>query len=402
MTDPQRTVGATPPGGHVLPVSFSGGSALTRRPHRVRRVLLPSLAVLALVATGGIVHLEANRGYDAALEQFDDALYTAVSEMNELDEDMVDLTTVSASAAEILESDSGRLVSDDANQTLASSVDDAAEALEQAQLLLTQTLPSAEEKPLWTWELFGETTALTEDTSEIDSRVLAYEDSASELSALAGGMEDAGVDVLVASADAAAAVEADHVSAKNERILTLRAAAEDVAAASDTLDDSSSSAFSALDSAAADVVASHESALAEKAGPLLRTRLAIEDYARSLAPDVLMDFEWARIVNGAGENGSMGGYATWWYDRGGYSTIRFSDSVAEQWPSAHSKALIAHEVGHAISVKCQGMYDTSTQESIEAWATAWAISMGHTDDANGVWAYGTPPQSLIEKAADCR
>lgn len=368
----------------------------------MRRILLPSLAVLALMATGGIVHLQAHLGYDSAREQFDGALLTATTELNELDEQMIEAAAVSASAAEILEADSGRLVSDDENQTLASSVDGTEEALEEAQALLTQTLPSADEKPFWTWELLAETTALSEDTSVIDSRALAYQESTSELSALAAGVEDAGVDVLVSSADAAAAVEAEHVSAKNERILTLRAAAEDLAASSDDLDDSSSSAFSALDSAAAEVVESHESALAEKAGPLLRTRLAIEDYARTLAPGVLMDFEWARIVNGAGGDGSMGGYATWWYDRGGYSTIRFSDSVAEQWPSARSKALIAHEVGHAISVKCEGMYDTSTQESIEAWATAWAISMGHTDDANGVWAYGPPPQSLIDKAADCR
>jgi len=28
--------------------------------------------------------------------------------------------------------------------------------------------------------------------------------------------------------------------------------------------------------------------------------------------------------------------------------------------------------------------------------------MGYTDDANGVWAYGYPPQSYIDAAAGCR
>ncbi len=53
-------------------------------------------------------------------------------------------------------------------------------------------------------------------------------------------------------------------------------------------------------------------------------------------------------------------------------------------------------------MKCQSMYDSSTQDSIEKWATAWAISMGYTDDANGVWAYGYPPQNYIDAAAGCR
>ena len=128
----------------------------------------------------------------------------------------------------------------------------------------------------------------------------------------------------------------------------------------------------------------------------------MEAFARSLAPGVLLEFDWGPLVNGAGYNGSMGGYTTWWWDDPGRAVIQLSDSVAEQWPAERSRALVAHEVGHAISVKCEGMYDSSTQDSIEKWATAWAISMGFTDDANGVWAYGYPPQNYIDAAAGCR
>jgi hypothetical protein len=147
---------------------------------------------------------------------------------------------------------------------------------------------------------------------------------------------------------------------------------------------------------------SEQAELAEKAGPLQTARLEIEAFARGLAPGVLLEFDWAPIVNGFGTDGGMGGYATWWYADPGYATIELSNSVAEQWPSYRSQSLVAHEVGHAISVKCEGAYDDSTQASIEAWATAWAISMGFTDDANGTWAYGPPAQPLIDAAAGCR
>ena len=117
---------------------------------------------------------------------------------------------------------------------------------------------------------------------------------------------------------------------------------------------------------------------------------------------MLIEFDWSPVVNGAGYGGSMGGLTTWWWDEPDRALIELSDSVAAQWPAERSRALVAHEVGHAISVKCEGMYDASTQDSIEKWATAWAIGMGFSDDANGVSAYGYPPQSYIDAALACR
>ena len=51
--------------------------------------------------------------------------------------------------------------------------------------------------------------------------------------------------------------------------------------------------------------------LAEKAGPLLATRLEIEAYARSISGGVLLDFDWAPFVAGTGGDAGIGGTATW-------------------------------------------------------------------------------------------
>ena len=206
---------------------------------------------------------------------------------------------------------------------------------------------------------------------------------------------------LTSAASTAGSLESAHVSARNDSVIALRDAVEEVSA-SFTLDAQAVDAFASLQVASARLVESEGAELAEKAGPLLDARLEVEAFARSIAPGVLLEFDWAPIVNGFGYDGGMGGYTTWWWDEPGRAVIELSDSVAEQWPNARSQALVVHEVGHAISVKCADMYDASTQDSIEKWATAWAISMGYTDDANGVWAYGYPPQSYIDAAAGCR
>jgi hypothetical protein len=55
-----------------------------------------------------------------------------------------------------------------------------------------------------------------------------------------------------------------------------------------------------------------------------------------------------------------------------------------------------------MAAKCGTLFDSGNRASNEAWATAWAISMGHTAEGNGVQSYGYPPQELIDIAATCR
>jgi len=147
---------------------------------------------------------------------------------------------------------------------------------------------------------------------------------------------------------------------------------------------------------------SAQSELAEKAGALLATRLEIEAFARSLAGGVVLDFDWAATVAGTGGRDGIGGTATWKTARGGFSTITLSHSVAETWPDADSRALVAHEIGHSITAKCHEKFDSQDHAANEEWATAWAISMGFTAPGNGTWAYGAPSQEMIDVAATCR
>ncbi|MDQ0895050.1 hypothetical protein [Agromyces ramosus] len=155
--------------------------------------------------------------------------------------------------------------------------------------------------------------------------------------------------------------------------------------------------------AATAVEASHAAEEAEKAGPLYDRRVAVEAFARSIAGGVLLEFDWAPTVNGLGGDGTSAGTATWDAQGGGFSTITLTNSVAEAWNHPNVVALVAHQVGHAITSKCYG--DIVTPELAaddEAWATAWAIGMGHTADGNGESNYGRPSDELIELSKSCR
>ncbi|WP_060926461.1 hypothetical protein [Microbacterium hydrocarbonoxydans] len=360
-----------------------------------------SLTLAAILATAGALQLMANLGYDDALSRFDDTLADTRLTLADVEALTDELRTTSDTATLLVESDSGVLADPGANETLRASVAAADDTAASAEELLTEPMPEAEAKPIVFWELFGA-------AEELDVEVEGLRTLDSELSEESPGIASAtddvtadGLALVESAATAASAFEAVHLSAKNDDVIALRDAAT-TAAGTSVLDDTAVSSFIALQDAAGQVVAGEKTELAEKAGPLQGTRLEIEAFARSLAPGVLLEFDWNTIVNGAGYNGSMGGLTTWWWDEPDRALIELSNSVAEQWPGDRSKALVAHEVGHAISVKCEEMYDSSTQDSIEKWATAWAISKGFTDDANGVWAYGYPPQSYIDAAAGCR
>jgi hypothetical protein len=160
-----------------------------------------------------------------------------------------------------------------------------------------------------------------------------------------------------------------------------------------------------LDAAHA-VQASHAEEIAEKAGPLLDRRLAVQAVARALAGGVLLEFDWATTVNAHGTGGSYGGTSYWFSADGGYATVTLSDSVATMWPGAGVQAPAVHEVGHAILARtdCNTLFFDSefTEGGEEPWATAWAIGQGHTADGNGESIYGRPPDALIDMSTECR
>jgi hypothetical protein len=390
------------PGGHTLPTRFASTTTREPRPRKRRPGLLWALAGgIAVIATITTLQLTANASYDAAEVQYREAAQTAADARLTLGEATADLRDIQGSAALILESDTGALVDPAAKDGVTTSVADAEEAAAAADSLLAEVVPAVGVKPTWFWDLYAGAGALDENrrsVARLDDRMQSEREA---IGTAGDALTESGVTLLRTTASAAADHEAAHISARNDDVIALRTAAA-TASAITTIDADAVTAFASLQSAAAQLVASEDAELAEKSGPLLAARLEVEAFARSIAPGVLLEFDWAPIVNGVGYNGSMGGYTTWWWDEPGRATIQLSNSVAEQWPADRSKALVVHEVGHAISVKCADMYDASTQDSIEKWATAWAISMGYTDDANGVWAYGYPPQSYIDAAAGCR
>lgn len=353
---------------------------------------------------GGLAtaQVSADLGYDDARSDFETASRSFQSQSTEVDHRYGELVESTDAGHVILDTgDTSLPVPDDAWDSLMSAVADGEAIGAEVEKVAAATPPQSGEKPSWFWELFGATAELHADQERVEDLVDDLRKASTDAADGRTAVSESGIAVVTAAGSAADTFEAGHLSARNDAVIALRAAAADASAVT-AVDDATASVYVALQEAAAQVVATEAEEMAEKAGPLRNARLEIEAFARTLAPGVLLEFDWAPVVNGAGYNGSMGGYTTWWWDTPGRAVIELSDSVAEQWPAERSKALVAHEVGHAISVKCQDMYDSSTQDSIEKWATAWAISMGFTDDANGVWAYGYPPQNYIDAAAGCR
>lgn len=214
----------------------------------------------------------------------------------------------------------------------------------------------------------------------------------------------AAVDGVVGLAAAAGhEVDAENFDAENQPRIAFRDALADLDLADDEL--AADSLIDYLEAAHA-LEASHAEEIAEKAGPLLDRRLAVQEFARSYSGGVLLDFDWAPTVNGYGAGGSYGGTSYWSAADGGYATITLSDSVATLWPHAGVQALVIHEVGHAILARgdCNTLFFDSEFAAAgeEPWATAWAIGQGYTADGNGVSIYGPPPEELIAMATQCR
>ncbi|UYO95849.1 hypothetical protein OED01_09530 [Microbacterium sp. M28] len=388
-------------GDHELPSTFSSPPPPVRARSRVRRrVLWGLLGGVLIVAGCAAVHILANLQYDDALDAFEDAEVIAEEQRDELAVAADELAADADAANTVVASDSGTLMAADVRAELDESLAAVQPVTDEVAAASAERFPDPGSKPTWPWELFAERARLDEETATLEGRADDFASVNQDVTAASASVEESALAAVRAAADAAPDLEAAHVNARNPEIVALRRAAEH-AAGVERLDDEAAARYTLLESAAADLLESEAAELAEKAGPLNGARVEIEAFARSLAPGVLLDFDWAPTVPGY-DGPSYGGWTTWWYGDPGYSTIALSDYIAESWPAEWAKALVAHEVGHAISVKCEALYDSSDQDTIEAWATAWAISMGFTDRANGTDVYGAPSQAMIDAAAGCR
>ena len=364
--------------------------------------ILGAAALAVAVAAGAFVQVSVNESFDAAVAEMDAATEVAQAAGESLQGVIDDGAAALAASEAIVAVARDDLVDGDARAMLADAAATSSNAVDEADALLSEPvrLPTTE-KPLWPWEILS-------GTERLEAGAARLEALAVDLQAAQDAIEDAD-EALVESAVAlyvtvpprAVALEAANISARHYAVLDLRDAADAVAGQT-RVGSGAVSALRTYAEKATQLAASAAAELAEKAGPLYDTRLEIEAFARSIAGGVVLDFDWAPLVNGLGGDAGMSGTARWNADRGGFSTITLSDSVAEQWPSPDAQALVAHEVGHAITAKCHEMFDSDDADANEAWATAWAISMGHTATGNGVQAYGYPPQHLIDTAMACR
>ncbi|MGL3151372.1 hypothetical protein ACSS7Z_13545 [Microbacterium sp. A82] len=373
-------------------------------PGSARRTIVIRLAVTVAVIgiLFGAVQLTANLLYDDARRAFDSLATDAETSRSSLVEAVDELHEVSKAGESVTATASVWLMDAEAKQNLATAVDDAAPVVEQMTSTAGETAPTAATKPGWAWELFGATAQLNADSSTTVRLIDDYRSAGQDAAAATSVLQEAGTAAVTSATESAEQFEADHISARNPDIVAFRAATQRLTRSSDDFSAEASTAYLDMEQAAAAMLTSEHAELMEKSGPLNSARDEVETFARSLAPGLLLDFDWAPLVNGFGDADSMGGYASWWYGDPGYANIELSNSVAERWPSERSRALVAHEVGHAISVRCEGAYDDSSQDKVEDWATAWAISMGYLNRANGTSTYGTPPQELIDAAAACR
>ena len=332
------------------------------------------LAFVALVIVGIVIAVTAVERANA-LDAFDAATV-------ELTDVAADSETALAEADEVLALGADPLLPAEPVAAVTTERDAAAGALDEAEPLLdTDPEPLSTEQIR---ELSVDIRATSADLRDDDDLVLT---------ALS--------DLVIATQDSAPAVESANFSAENPPHLAFRAAVADLDVATD---DAIADYLTAYLDAAHTLEASHAEEIAEKSGPLLDLRLAVEDFARSIAGGVLLDFDWAVTVNGYGTGGSYGGTSYWNSAEGGYATITLSDSVATMWPGAGVQALVTHEVGHAILSKCTDLYFGTEydQGNEESWATAWAIGMGYTADGSGESIYGRPAQGLIDLSTQCR
>ncbi len=257
-------------------------------------------------------------------------------------------------------------------------------------------------RPFWPWELAESEDELTRDDREARDTVASLRELRERFDAAVAAV-DAAAPALFASTRAAAdRLQAENPSARSTDVVAFRSATDAVAARQDVTRESSDAlvAFVVGRSAAAGVEpgrARGEGGAAAR--PAARRRGLREIAGRRRAHRLRLGADRERLRQ------------RWHRGRArcvdrptaaDHATITLSDSVAAFWPSALSQALVAHEVGHAVSVRCGDRFDASTRAANEAWATAWAISRGFTGDGNGVSIYGSPPQELIDAAATCR
>ncbi len=383
--------------------SWSAPPPPTKKRHTGLIVTATLVTVAAAAGVAGFIVWQnaAEATYEAAVEQLEAAQDNVVAANTAGTATIADAEARQLAADTIEQADTTGLF----DATLAQSFTDSATALDTALAAAPEELTqprSPGTMPALPWEREAEAAAITSRADDANDDIVAFDNDIELVANASTTLDSAAADFFGSVTTYSESLITANIAAKNETKVSFQRATSAVTQFTE-LNGSSAAAVTAYVDAATAVIASQQAELDEKAGPLLTSRLEVEQFARDLAPGIMLDFDWAPIVAGAGGGLSVGGTTHWWMDPG-YATITLSDSVAELWGTQYDpmvRALVAHEVGHALTIRCGDMYDWSTQESIEEWATAWAIVNGYTGEGNGVSVYGEPPQSMLDAARGC-
>ncbi|MCM3659142.1 hypothetical protein M3147_17960 [Agromyces mediolanus] len=207
-----------------------------------------------------------------------------------------------------------------------------------------------------------------------------------------------------AAADAQAVLDASTVASYESRVPAMHAIAQDGETWFVEQDDSAEG-YEQLAAAVAAVRDSQTAETARRAAPEYASRGPIEEFARSIAHGVHLDFAWDHVVNGLSSEEWYSGTAQYWYGDGGWAKLHLSYSI--DWSYAddvNAKAVVVHEVGHTQVVRpeCTPIFESAVFGSDdEMWATAWAIAAGYDLPGSGIEAYGRPSDEQIAEAGRC-
>ncbi len=246
------------------------------------------------------------------------------------------------------------------------------------------------------WERYADLGEILELAPERSAAAAGCESAADAIAAARTEVE-AATETLVDGAFAFAAAElASHPSATFETRRDLQQLLDRGPAAIDA------AAFTELATAVAEVRSSHAAAVARAEEHPVRAE--IEEFARSIANGVALDFAWAYEVNGLTSDSWFSGTAEFGVDGGEWGLITLSESVEWAWQvDPNAEAVVVHEVGHTQVIReaCAALFEQAGSDH-ELWATAWAISMGYDLPGAGIEAYGRPSDAQVAAAAQCR
>lgn len=251
--------------------------------------------------------------------------------------------------------------------------------------------------------------ALEEAADELRKQATWYRDTTDSMDARSALLGDGRGDLVLAAAALYASVavvepslEAASWVAPIAPKLAVRSALADVEGA--RFDRAGVAALQEYSEAVIAMQEAHVAELATFAGPFYDNKVAALSFANSIAGGVLLEFEWVPELYGFGSGFGMGANATLEGERDGVfsSRITITENAAARWGDGGPEAIIAHEVGHAVTNKCWDLFEEVAGGDYEAFATAWAIGMGYTNPSNGTTAYGRPSDELIEATKACR